>query len=195
MIDIEAIFYQQIKEIIESWNEPGIYAISFYVESNEAIECNGYSNLTNFSVSYNTEADCHNAGPYDEERWNYAFWRHNVTDIVDMYGPNDGAKLLFQWYAENGIQNLGVEEEDCYDEACHYIGKGPVGHYELLTIAANIAARLQREKLIEKKFGKQLPIIVHGLEYPWYDIEATKRANPFGEAETFLQAMEELGMM
>ncbi len=41
-----------------------------------------------------------------------------------------------------------------------------------------------------------MPIIVHGLEYAWYDLEATKLANPHGEAEVFLeyahQELEEL---
>lgn len=48
---------------------------------------------------------------------------------------------------------------------------------------------------MEDKFGKKLPIIFHGLEYAWYDIEATKIANINGEADTFLEAMKLLGMV
>ena len=47
---------------------------------------------------------------------------------------------------------------------------------------------------IEKKFGQKLPIIIHGLEYAWFDIEATQNANIHGEADIFLKAMKELGM-
>ncbi len=72
------------------------------------------------------------------------------------------------------------------------LGKGPVGHYELVTIVSTIARELQSEGFIEKQFGKKIPIIVHGLEYTWYDMEATRNANPNGEAETFLKACKEL---
>ena len=53
---------------------------------------------------------------------------------------------------------------------------------------------LQSEGLIEKQFGKKIPIIVHGLEYAWYDIEAARNANPNVEAETFLKTCGELGL-
>ena len=95
---------------------------------------------------------------------------------------------------ENGITNIGEEDDDCYDENYNYIGKGPVGHYELLGLVSNVAKRLQQEAFIEKKFGRKLPIIIHGLEYAWFDIEATQNANINGEADVFLKAMKELGM-
>lgn len=73
------------------------------------------------------------------------------------------------------------------------IGKGPVGHYELLGIAANIAKKLQEEGFIVDQFKKPLPIIIHGLECAWYDIEATQKANPNGESDTYINAMKEMG--
>ena len=89
------------------------------------------------------------------------------------------SEMLFDWYEENGITNIGEEDSDeDYDEDGRYIGKGPVGHYELLEIASNVGRKLQEEGVIEDHFGKPLPIIVHGLEYAWYDVEATENANP-----------------
>lgn len=192
MINIEAVFYEKIKKIITSWYEDEIYAISFFVNSNEAYSFRGFSNVSNFSVSYNTEEDCDYADDLDEDRWNYACWRQDEIPIVDTYDGNEETELLFDWYKENGIDNLGYEEDDCYNDDGEYTGKGPVGHYELLTIAANVANRLQKEGVISNHFNKQIPIIVHGLEYAWYDIEATKRANPNGEADLFLEAAEEI---
>lgn len=58
-----------------------------------------------------------------------------------------------------------------------------------------VANRLQSEGVVKNKFGKSIPIIVHGLEYAWYDIEATKHANPNGEAENFFIALRQLGWM
>ena len=194
MENISERLYHAVKAIIEHWNEEGIYAISFFVYSNEAHEYRGFSNVSSFVVSYNTEQDCEGAGQYDEKRWNYAFWRQDEWPVIDPDTPNELNDLLFDWYKENGITNIGEEDPNCYDENCRYIGKGPAGHYELLGLVSNVAKRLQQEAFIEKKFGRKLPIIIHGLEYAWHDIEATKNANTNGEADTFLKAMKELGM-
>lgn len=105
--------------------------------------------------------------------------------------------LLFDWYHQQGLTHIGSESEDgdC-DEEMNYVGKGPEGHYQLLMLAAEVARQLQEEGFLEKRFHKKIPIIVHGLEYAWYDLEATKLANPHGEAEAFLeyvrQELEEL---
>lgn len=102
---------------------------------------------------------------------------------------------LINWYAEQGITNIGEENEDeMYDENFAYIGKGPAGHYELLQLASGVAKRLQEDGTIKEPFGKELPIIIHGLEYAWFDLEATEKANPNGQADTFLKAMKELGL-
>ena len=132
---------------------------------------------------------------YDEERWNYAFWRQDETPIIDPDEEPEMTKLLFDWYKENSISDIGKEDADCYDSNFNYIGKGPIGHYELLQIVSEVANKLQSEGYIEQHFGKKIPIIVHGLEYAWYDIEATTKANPHGEADTFMKAMKELGMI
>ena len=196
MIDIEKMLYDKVKSIISKWNEDDIYAISFFVESNEALEFKNFTNATEWTISYNTEKDCNGAGPLDEERWNHAFWTHPETSIINIDNPDEYTEALFKWYEEQGIDNIGFEDYDTmYDEHMHYIGKGPVGHYELLNIAANIAKKLQEEGFINTQFKKTIPIIVHGLEYPWYDIEATKKANPNGEADTFIAAMVELDMI
>ena len=75
----------------------------------------------------------------------------------------------------------------------NYIGKGPVGYYELLSEVSALAGRLQKSGFIKEKFGRAISIIVHDLEYPWYVMEATATANPNGEADSFLAAMKELG--
>lgn len=195
MTKIAEKLYSKVKSVIDTWSEDDIYAISFFVYSNESYEYNGFRNVSSFAVSYNTEEDCKGAGQYDEERWNYAFWRQDETPIIDPDNPTELTDLLFDWYKDNGITNIGEEDEDCYDEDYNYIGKGPAGHYELLTLVSEVAKQLQQEAFIEKKFGRKLPIIIHGLEYAWFDLEATKNANINGEAETFLKAMKQLDVV
>lgn len=196
MIDLQAYLENKLRDIISVWNEDDIYAISFFVHANEAYEYNGCSNVTVFSVSYNTEKDCDGAGELSEERWNYAFWRQDETPIIEADRENEGMKILFDWYRENGIDNIGYEDYDaCYDSEMRYIGKGPIGCYELLAEITVVAKKLQESGFVKNKFGASVPIIIHDLEYPWYIIEANKKANSNGEADAFLAAMNELGFM
>lgn len=194
MVDLQAYLEEKFRAVISAWDEADIYAISFFVYANDAYEYNGYSNVTQFAVSYNTESDCGGADELSEECWNYAFWRQNETPIIEADDENEGMKILFDWYEENGIDNIGYEDyEACYDDKMQYIGKGPAGYYELLTEITAVAKKLQESGFIKNKFGRPLPIIIHDLEYPWYVIEATQKANPNGEADKFLAAMKALG--
>ena len=113
MIDITEKIYSKVKSSIDTWSEADIYAISFFVYSNENYEYKGFSNVSSFAISYNTESDCDGADLYDEERWNYAFWRQNEISIINPDEPDELTDLLFEWYKENGINNIGEEDEDC----------------------------------------------------------------------------------
>lgn len=183
--------YEKIKYIMSFWKEEGIYAISFFVYSNESFEYKGFNNIPYFAISYNTERDCRHADMYSEKRWNYAFWRQEEYAIIDSNEPDGLIKNLFKWYEKNGITNIG-EEDLLYDDKRRYVGKGPVGHYELLMMVANVAKNLQEEGFIKKQLKKSLPIIIHGLEYAWYDMEATLIGNPHGEADIFLKSMKDV---
>ena len=130
-----------------------------------------------------------------EKRWNYAFWRKDGVPIIEIDDENEGIKLLFEWYKENNIENIGYEDYDSSYDGDKYIGKGPVGYYELLSVITDVAKNLQDSGFIKDKFGGPIPIIIHDLEYPWYIIEANKKANSNGEADTFLAAMKELGFI
>ena len=188
-MNLEEYLYNRVLPIIQSWNEENIYAISFFVYYNGANEYKGYSNFPEFSIGYNTEEDCNHASQLSEERWNFAFWRQDMTEIIEPDDNDKGAKFLFNWYKENGIENIGHQDYDnAYDENMHYIDRGPVGYYELLKAVSNVARKLQSEGKIATQFGN-IPIIVHDLEYPWYIEEATENANPNGEANIFLEAL------
>lgn len=194
MTDLRAYLEKKLREIISQWDEEDIYAVSFFVYANEENEYGGYTNVPEFFVSYNTQSDCAGADELSEERWNYAFWRQNEIPVIQACEGDEGMQVLFNWYKENGIDNIGYEDYDAdYDSQMRYIGKGPAGYYELLGEITAVANKLQSSGFIEGKFGRPIPIIIHDLEYPWYIIEATRKANPGGEADTFLAAMQELG--
>jgi len=200
MVDLKAYLYEKVKPIINGWDEEGIYAISFFVNSNLAYTYQQYNNVSEFAISYNTEEDCGDVSEYDditaydEERWEYANWRQNTTFIIDPNeNNNEGMEILFQWYRENRIENIGYEDgsRNAYDENMQYIGKGPIGYYELLSVVSDVARQLQTEGFISEKFGN-IPIIMHALGYCWYLEEATAHANPNGEADEFFAAMKRI---
>lgn len=195
-MDLRTYLQVKLREIISEWKEDDIYAISFLISANPTNRYKGYSNVTEFSVSYNTENDCIGKGGLAEERWNYAFWRQNEVPVIQADDEDDGMRLLVAWYEENGIENIGYEDPgSCYGDNMQYIGKGPVGCFELLMEAAAVAKELQESGFVRDKIGKPVPIIVHELEYPWYVFEATKIANPNNEANIFFSSMKKQGLI
>lgn len=196
MSNLQKYIEKQVCDVIASWDDTDIYAISFFVYSNESYEYKEYSNVTEFHISYNTERDCDGMGELSEERWNYAFWRQNEMPIIEANNEDEGMEILFEWYKEHGVNNIGYEDYDsCYDNEMRYIGKGPIGYFELLSEITCVAKKLQDSGFIQKKFGRPIPIIIHDLEYSWYAIEATKKANSNGEATMFFASMKELGIV
>ena len=177
MIDLEKYLYDCIHPIFDSWNEEGIYAVSFYAYSNEMHQYRGFSNVTNFSVSYNTEADCGGAGLHSEKRWNYAFWRQNQVAVIDSDEGTPATDVLFDWYAQQGIAQIGKETEEM---------DAPVGFAELVEVLGRVARRFQNEGYFVRKFGRPMPILIHDLEYTPCTLDATAYANPNGEAADFL---------
>ncbi len=193
--DLRTFLESKIIEIISSWEEKNIYAISFLLNANESNNYNGCSNVTEFYISYNTEEDCGVAEPLSEQRWNYAFWRQNETAVIEANTNNEGIKILFDWYKKKKITNIGYEDlSNCYNERMEYIGKGPVGYYELLSEIIAVIKKIKETGFIKNKFNFEIPIIIHDLEYSWYTIEATRAVNSNGEADVFLKAMKELGI-
>lgn len=184
-MSFEKYLQEQILKVMSEWDDEGIYAISFLVTSNFSSTYKGIPNFPEFSIGYNTENDCEDADLLSEERWNFAYWSQNNTVILDADHP-DMADRLIQWYKEQGVTNIGFEDEDkMYDENCAYVGKGPNGYWELSSLVSDIARKLQLEGEIQKRFGN-IPIIIHDLEYCWYTSKMTENANPNGEAKVFL---------
>ncbi len=190
---LKTMLTEQIRRIITDWPVADQYAISFFVYTNDCYVYGPYTNVAYFSISYNTESFLDSDDP--EERWNFAFWPHTVTPIIDPDDPTPATHALFRWYAELGLKNIGVEDTaHAYDHG-RYIGTGPEGLPQLLAMITDIARELQESGFIEDKFGRQMPILIHDLEYTWYTVEATKQANVHGEADQFLADMCAIGFI
>lgn len=183
--------YNKILNSLNYITQKGVYAISFLVCANESNEFEGIKNFPEFLLGYNTEQDCNFADDYSEERWNCAFWAQEMIEIIST-DDIESAQILLNWYNDMKIINLGSEDYDnAYDENMNYIGKGPVGCYELLDLVSNIAKQFQTNGVIKDKFGS-IPIIVHDMEYSWYTKELTQNANPNNEANIFIKAFDKI---
>lgn len=188
MTDFFNYIYDKVSNVIKDWNGDDIYAISFLVRPDSS-DNEKKARYPELSIAYNTEELCDDKDVDSEERWNVAFWDMDYIMIIS----GEGESALFdEWYDKIGVANIGYENEDeMYDEDGTYIGKGPNGYYEFLTLVSNVACKLQTDGTIKNKFGN-IPIMVHDFEYTWYTKDATINANPNGEAKDYLHAYEEL---
>ncbi len=187
----------RILEILDTWPAQDQYAIMFFVYPNEMYEHRGYTNIPEFQMLYRCESDLAvNHNPYFypvsdfEARWTPAYWDYDLrTPVIDHYEPKVNADALIDWYEAIGLEQIGYEDPDKMygDDGVVYVGRGPNGLPELLEIVVQIAQELQNDGTIERKFGRKIPIILADLEYTWYMIEATREANPNGEADEYIE--------
>ena len=178
-------------EAMATWEAPDIYAISVR-PTVTAYDRNG-RRMTLIDLCYNCKSNLGRlTGKYSEKRWNVAYWDDDgYVCLLDPEQDPDGQALVNEWFCAQGITDPGADEDEdaMYDTKGNYIGKGAIGFYPLLMLAAEVVRELQTEGFIREKFG-EIPVIVHDLEYAWYSREATEYANPNGEAETFMTAMK-----
>ena len=190
-MDFTKYLKSEIEKEMNTWVEKDIYAISFLLNWAEDDETS--NSLPSFSLMRNTESACDTKDPYGEERWNVAFWEIEEKTLISPEPSDKGCQLATEWLHAQGIVDVGApeNEEQCYDEDMNYIGKGPAGAYELMMLLAEIAHDLQTDGFIRHHFGN-VPILVHDYEYIWCSKDATLRANPDGQAQSFFKAMQDL---
>jgi len=177
---------------MDLWDFSDAYSITFFVYSNEMYEFNGINNITEFNISLNNETYFNTH--YDEaidwivpsdkyhsiQRWDYAYLEANETRILN----SKTYPVLFEWYKQNGIDNIGFEDEQMFEK---YLG--PVGYIELLNIIIEVGKQLQEEYL-EKKCGKKIPIIIQDYEFMDCVVEATQKVNINNEAKIFFETLK-----
>lgn len=163
-----------------------IYALSFWFYCDDDDErfpkiTLGYNTLSNF------KEEAYNADSKEEAKWNFAYWLQN--EVETFGGEND--KLLSNWFAktpyfytEEENERAMEEDEDLYEKI---LKKGEKFRKEFINETISIAKQLFDNKVIEKTFGKDIPIIIHELEYYDEPIRWTKKANSAKLIKEFLQ--------
>ena len=130
-----------------------------------------YDNIENFpyvSIFSNTFSDIEDCND-EEEKWNMAFWGCN--DEKYLIADDKSAKLLVDWYAENGVDNIGYEDDQQdYDDEMNYIGNGPNGCKELYALISEVVLNLRSDNEVGKIIadipyvtGDEVAVLVNGL--------------------------------
>ncbi len=148
-----------------------IYALSlwFYCEDDD-------QRFPCILFSYNTETHYRQqiaqASSANEARWNFAFWlQDEAPTSITLGGENDAA--LAQWFA-----NAFDARTDAHD--------GAAFREAFIEMVIRSVQQLFADGEVARAFGRNIPAIVHELEY--YDVPNgwTKRANPQDLADEFL---------
>jgi len=165
-LDLQNEIITRIKPIISAWVDDDIYAISFFVYDKDDNPCE-----PTFTLGYNTERDYQKAlvgGAFDEleARWNYAWWAINNFLV---FGEGETADLVRQWITDMGLPCLTYEEvfgmgRDSNTEALLAKVHDRLPN-ELIKVLICVIKQLHSSGFIKNKFGKEIPIIIHELEY------------------------------
>lgn len=150
---------EQFVPVIQSFDEEDIYVISFFVYDFEDNPCK-----PTVTLGYNTEKEvAKNLCYFDEQevRWNYACWMQNQESIFG-YDKNI-MDLLREWILENNL--LYMEHYNPYDtttELMNELGKITKSFVEILI---EVVKEIHKSGVIKEKLGRDIPILIHELDY------------------------------
>ncbi len=172
-------YYLQIVRNINSWKNPDdIYAISFWL-SRDLYHCIklvvGYNTISHYKREVSAIV------PEQTAKWNFAFWLQNVTVEISS---ND---IDFQNWVMALPDYIDLERKD------KNVGRKLLSieqtNEAFIVEMIKIVKELFENNVISKAFGKNIPIIIHELEYDKKSVKWTKQANPKGLTDEFLDVL------
>jgi hypothetical protein len=169
-----------------------IYALSFYFYGHD-----DDPRQATLAVGYNTNARANACTPVAEQKpkwpiasdaneakWNYAFWLQEEGTACTIGGEEGDASLRQKWIESFNCWWTDEEQEEDFDRT---IELGEKVMCEFVNLCMQVASRLHNEGVIKEKFGRDVPIIIHELEYNDQHAQATEAANPKGLAKEFTE--------
>ena len=126
----------------------------------------------------------------DEARWNYAYWLQSVP--VEIGGSQDPTRLELghEWIKQAGLWYSDEQEESDF-EATLELGSAIARRFATACIWAG--QRLHGEGVIEKVFGRPIPVLVHELEYQPHHVDWALAGNPPELVTEYVTWIESLG--
>ena len=165
-----------------------VYALSFWLSG-------GDEWLPSLLVSYNTcqqfvkkQGETHKQD--DEAKWNYAYWLQDEAELlgVDAYRNNTELQAWLENtpFAYTQEQYEAMFDNDDENEGEDIDDKSNEFYQAFVETQIAVVQRLFAEGVIARTFGKNIPVLVHELEYYDVPLAWTERANPKGLADEFL---------
>lgn len=180
---------EQLKSMIisniEKWTDTDIYAISLYVYD----ECDNPCQPT-VTLGYNTERQFNEsisrASDEEEARWNYAFW---IMNHFLYFGSGDTAEIVRNWINEIGMPYYADDDpawrnNELFDEILEKTEGITKAFVDVLVC---IVKEIHEQGILTQKFGKEIPIIIHELEYYEEIAEQNIEANGKELVEDFVK--------
>lgn len=171
----------EIKKCISSWDKSDIYAISLFFYDLDDNPCQ-----PTVTLGYNTNsqwsAEIKYASDEQEAKWNYAFWLQNCEL---EFGTGDSQKIVREWLNDNELPYYSSQElfksSDIDEEHLNSITKA------FVNVLIEIVWNLHHSGFINEQFGKDIPVIIHELEYYDEIAQQNLKANPVELLEDFVQ--------
>lgn len=166
---MKELIKKMILASIDSWTDDDIYAISLFVYDDNDNPCK-----PTVTLGYNTERQVQEALNFgfaeeDEARWNYAFWLQNSAFV---FGTDETAEAVKNWVSNNGFEYIDDDDAayEKYQDGCEIT-------QVFVNLLVEIVREIHEEKVLTGKFGKELPVLIHELEYYDEIAEQNIRAN------------------
>lgn len=166
---------EQIKKLIidsiSTWTDEDIYVISLFVYD----DCDNPCKPT-MTLGYNTETQVQSevdegfAEDEEEARWNYAFW---IQNEFFTFGEDETADIVKKWVTDNGFSYYDDDAVTLDTEEANKITRA------FVALLIDIVREIHEQRILTGKFGKELPVIIHELEY--YDEIAEQNIKANGE--------------
>lgn len=163
------VLEESIKSAMSKWDDEGIYAVSFWVTN---WDDNPYEPI--MVLGYNTERQVSDTAPNAssecEARWNFAFWLQN--DELSFGGnlhktPGDSPALVARWVRSIGFpfytaQEIEIVPDEDIDEV---MMEGERVTKAFCGVLVDIVQDLHASGFIRQTLGRDVPVIIHDLEY------------------------------
>lgn len=124
----------------------------------------GYNSIKNYEKSCKETDE-------QEAKWNYAFWLQNEIFIL---GLNETKDVVKKWFIKNHLGYKSYEEffsGNINDRLCSKIDK------KIKKEIIEAIKEIQNSNIIKNQFNKEIPIIIHELEYTNELAKLNKKAN------------------
>ena len=158
---------KELKTKIEKWDTSDIYVISLFVydeddNPNQPTVTLGFNTLSNYEESIDVAWD------EEEAKWNFAFWLQNEEYV---FGVDETRPIVEKWIEDNNY----IDEDDDMIVTNAFVKE-----------LVDIVKELHQSGFIKEKFGKEIPIIIHELEYYEEIANQNIEANGYELVEEFV---------